>query len=67
LTSGCETASQQILEIFLYLSLCAGVMMNYKRAILADYYINYLDYGHAIAEGFIVSKFILIGQVWKFP
>ena len=41
--------------------------MNYKSAILADCDINYLDYGQAIVEGFIVSKFVLIGQVGRFP
>ena len=57
--------SKQFLMIFLYLSLCLGFMVNYKRAILADYGINYLDYGYAIIEALILSKIILIGHLWR--
>ena len=56
---------KQFLIIFLYFLLCLGLMVNYKRAILADYGINYLDYGYAILEALILSKIILIGHLWR--
>ena len=56
--------SKQFLMIFLYLSLCLGFMLNFKRAILADYGINYQNYGYAILEALILSKIILIGHLW---
>ncbi len=57
--------SKQFLMIFLYLSLCLGLMVNFKRAILADYDINYREYGYVIIEALILSKIILIGHLWR--
>lgn len=57
--------SKQFLIVFLYLLLCLGLMVNYKRAILADYGISYLDYGYATLEALILSKIILIGHLWR--
>jgi Na+/H+ antiporter NhaC len=57
--------SKQFLMIFLYLSLCLGFMVNFKRAILADYGINYREYGYVIIEALILSKIILIGHLWR--
>ena len=57
--------SRQFLTIFLYLSLCLGLMVNYKRVILADYGINYREYGYVIIEALILSKIILIGHLWQ--
>ncbi|MFO1429933.1 MAG: hypothetical protein U1F76_07325 [Candidatus Competibacteraceae bacterium] len=57
--------SKQFLIIFLYLSLCLGFMVNYKRAILADYDISYREYGYVIIEALILAKIILIGHLWR--
>ena len=57
--------SKQFLMIFLYLLLCLGLMVNFKRAILADYGINYREYGYVIIEAFILAKIILIGHLWQ--
>lgn len=57
--------SKQFLMIFLYFSLCLGFMVNFKRAILADYGISYREYGYVIVESFILAKIILIGHLWR--
>ena len=57
--------TKRFLMIFIYLLLSLGVMVNYKRAILADYGISFIDYGYATIEAFILAKVILIGHMWR--
>lgn len=57
--------TKRFLMIFIYLLLSLGLMMNYKRAILADYGISYFEYGYVVIEAFILAKVILIGHVWR--
>lgn len=57
--------TKRFLMIFIYLLLSLGLMTNYKRAILADYGISFLEYGYAVIEAFILAKVILIGHMWR--
>lgn len=57
--------TKRFLMIFTYLLLSLGVMVNYKRAILADYGIPFFEFGYAAIEAFILAKVILIGHVWR--
>jgi hypothetical protein len=54
---------KRFLAIFLYFALCLALLLNYKRAILADYSIRYLDYGYAFVEALILAKIVMIGQI----
>ena len=53
---------REFLIIFLYLAPCLGVLALYKRAILADYSLFYIQQGYALVEALILSKIILLGQ-----
>jgi hypothetical protein len=47
---------------FLYLAFFFGAFAWYRRLILADYGISYLDYGTALIESLILAKVVLIGD-----
>jgi hypothetical protein len=56
---------KRFLWIFLYFALCLTLLLNYKRAILADYSIHFMDYGYALLEALILAKIIMIGQIFR--
>lgn len=49
----------------IYLSLYFGVFTFYRRLILAQYHISYLNYGVSIIEALILAKVILIGDLLR--
>src|SRR5215472_17137660 len=48
---------------FVYLAIVFGLFAWYRRLILAEYEIKYLNYGVAIIEALILAKVILIGDM----
>ena len=50
---------------FVYLAVFFGVMIIYRRLILAQYQINYLHYGVAVIEAAVLAKIILIAKVMR--
>jgi len=50
---------------FVYLVVFFGVMIIYRRLILAQYLISYLHYGVAVIEAAVLAKIILIGDVMR--
>jgi len=50
---------------FVYLAVFFGVMIMYRRLILAQYLISYLHYGVAVIEAAVLAKIILIGDVMR--
>jgi hypothetical protein len=47
---------------FLYLAIFFGAFTWYRRLVLAEYHISYLNYGTAIIEALVLAKVILIGD-----
>src|SRR5690348_14686102 len=47
---------------FLYLAIFLGAFAWYRRFILAEYDISYLNYGTAIIESLILAKVIMVGD-----
>jgi len=50
----------------LYLWLFLGAFTVYRRLILAEYGITYLNYGIALIEALVIAKVILIGKMFGF-
>ena len=50
---------------FVYLAVFFGVMITYRRLILKEYEINYLNYGVAMIEAAILAKIIIIGDFMR--
>ncbi|HXY54743.1 MAG TPA: hypothetical protein VEM40_08745 [Nitrospirota bacterium] len=50
---------------FVYLAVFFGVMITYRRLILKEYEISYLNYGIAVIEAAILAKIIIIGDVMR--
>jgi len=48
---------------FLYLAVFLGAFAWYRRFILAEYDISYLNYGAAIVEALILAKVIMVGDL----
>lgn len=48
--------------IVVYLAVLFGSFMVYRRLILAEYGVTYLNYGFAILQSLIIGKVILIGD-----
>src|SRR5262249_22548392 len=48
---------------FLYLAIFFGAFAWYRRFILAEYDISYLNYGTAIIEALILAKVIMLGDI----
>ena len=51
--------------IALYLALLFGTFMVYRRLILAEFGVTYLNYGFAIVQALIIGKVILIGDAFR--
>ena len=50
---------------FVYLAVFFGVMITYRRLILQEYEIGYLNYGIAAIEAAILAKVIMIGEFMR--
>ena len=50
---------------FMYLAVFFGVMITYRRLILKEYEISYLNYGLAVIEAAILAKIIMIGDIMR--
>jgi len=50
---------------FMYLAVFFGVMITYRRLILKEYEISYLNYGIAAIEAAILAKIIMIGDIMR--
>jgi len=50
--------------ITLYLALFLGALTVYRRLILAEFGVTYLNYGFALIEALIIAKVILIGKAF---
>ena len=50
--------------ITLYLALFLGALTVYRRLILAEFGVAYLNYGFALIEALIIAKVILIGKAF---
>lgn len=48
---------------FAYLALFFGVFAWYRRLVLAEYQIEYLDYGVALIKALVLAKVIMVGDV----
>ena len=51
--------------ITLYLALLFGSFMGYRRLILAEFGVPYLNYGFALIEALIIAKVIMIGDAGR--
>ena len=51
--------------IALYLALLFGTFMVYRRLVLAEFGVTYLNYGFAIVQALIIGKVILIGDAFR--
>ncbi len=49
----------------IYLALFFGVFISYRRLILAQYQISYIEYGVSIIEALVLAKIIMIGTVLR--
>ena len=47
---------------FIYLAAFFGILAWYRRLILAEYDIPYLQYGVALLEAFILAKIIMVAD-----
>lgn len=50
---------------FLYLALYFGAFTVYRRLILAEYQISYMNYGIAIIEALVLAKVVLLGDFMR--
>lgn len=51
--------------VALYLWLLFGAFMVYRRLVLAEFGVTYLNFGFAIIQALIIGKVILIGDAFK--
>lgn len=49
---------------FIYLAFFFGAFAWYRRLILAEYQISYLNYGVALIEALVLAKVVLVGNVF---
>jgi hypothetical protein len=49
----------------LYLALYFGAFVSYRRLILAQHQIDYLNYGVALVEALVLAKVILVGDLLR--
>jgi hypothetical protein len=49
----------------IYLAFFFGLFTNYRRLILAQYHISYLNYGESIIEALVLGKVIMIGNILR--
>jgi hypothetical protein len=48
---------------FSYLAVFFGVFAWYRRLVLTEYHISYLDYGAALFEALVLAKVIMLGDI----
>ena len=48
---------------FVYLGCFFGVFTMYRRLVLAEYEITYLNYGFSVIEALVLAKIIMIGDI----
>ncbi len=58
--------TERMLVYTVYLTLVLGSFAIYRRLVLAEYEINYFNYGAAVIEALILAKVILIGEAFHF-
>lgn len=56
-----ETKTYLLVSAYMILFLAA--FTNYRRLVLKQYHLGYLEYGFSIIEGLILGKLIIIGRV----
>src|SRR5450755_1460457 len=49
----------------IYLAMVFAAFSNYRRLVLSEYEIAYLNYGYSLIEAMILAKVILIGEALK--
>jgi hypothetical protein len=54
--------TKTMLFLFVYLSLLFGAFTMYRRLVLAEYGIGYLQYGYNFIEAIVLSKVIVFGR-----
>ena len=52
--------------IVLYLAIVLGALTTYRRLILAQFDVAYVEYGVAVVEALVIAKVILIGKAFGF-
>jgi hypothetical protein len=52
--------------IALYLAVFLGAFTIYRRLVLAELGVSYLNYGFAVIQAMIIAKVILVGRVFGF-
>jgi hypothetical protein len=50
---------------FVYLACFFGVFTQYRRLVLAEYEITYLNYGFSVIEALVLAKLIMIGDILR--
>jgi hypothetical protein len=55
--------TRKLIIYTVYLALVFGAFTTYRRLVLAEYEIDYLNYGYSLIEALILAKVILIGEV----
>lgn len=54
-----------MLYLFVYLSLLLGAFTTYRRLVLAEYGIGYLQYGYTLIEALVLAKVIVFGRLLR--
>jgi hypothetical protein len=57
--------TQKLVGYTIYLALVFGIFNNYRRLVLSEYEITYLNYGYSLIEALILAKVVLIGEALK--
>jgi hypothetical protein len=52
--------------IVFYLGIFLGALTNYRRLILAEFGVSYVNYGVAVIEALIIAKVILVAKAFRF-
>jgi hypothetical protein len=55
---------KRYLVVVAYLAIFFGSFITYRRLVLAEYRIDYLEYGWAIIKALVLGKVILIGEIF---
>ena len=57
--------TQRYLVYAVYLALVFATFNNYRRLVLKEYEIVYLNWGYSVIEALILAKVVLIGEAFK--
>jgi hypothetical protein len=49
--------------VFIYLAVFLGAFRTYRRLLMAEYGIDYFEYGYSIVEALVLAKVIVVGTV----